>query len=539
MIEQPANLNIKLYPHQKVSIFNMEKLEKYKRLQVQKIYDCETDFGILGDIPGYGKSYSIVSLLLRDQMEWDVKEEYLKNDIRVLNQSVKISLTTVKKRIKTNLLVCSISIMKQWVEYFKKAPSLSVYEIHNSKHLAQFNIGEHDVVIVSSNKFNDLIDLVGETIVLKRFIFDESSTTHIPKMRTVYYGFMWLVTATYEYLYGIRGNGSNFLCDFIRHIPYEMFIFFIIKNTPKFIKESFEMPRVNTVTHQCVNPRILHVLRRHIDDETITMISAGNIKGAITKLGGNVYSTTNLIDIVKKRKEEKIVNCKQSIEFWAKRDNKKELKQWEDRLVSLESEMKDIDEKYANMLKENCSICYEEITNHTMVSCCQNIFCGNCIIKWLQNHTSCPLCRHQLKPCELSFIGDKQEKTENSLKPKKEVVVDIIKKSIEQKRKIILFSSYDETFDHIRNDLDDNKIEFAELYGQRSVRENKLHNFTNGRIDVIFLNSRFNGAGINLEMADDIILYHKMSDDIKTQVIGRALRIGRKNELIVHQFKED
>jgi len=537
MIEQPQNLNVKLYPHQRVSVFNMEKIEKHKRLMIQNKYDCETEFGVLGDIPGYGKSYSIVSLILRDKMDWDVKEEHLINDIKILNRSVKLSSTIARRRVKTNLLVCSISIMKQWVEYFKKAPSLSVYEICNSKHFANFVAGNHDIVIVSSTKFNELIEFVGD-VVWKRFIFDEASTTPIAKMRTVYFGFMWLVTATYEYLHGIRGNGNNFLCNFIRAIPYEWIPYFVVKNTTKFIKESFEMPKVNLVFHNCVNPRILNILRRHIDDETITMISAGNIKGAITKLGGNVYSTTNLIDIVRKRKEEKIVACKQSVEFWEKRDNKKELKQWQDRLQSLETEMTDIDEKYKNMLKENCSVCYEEIKNHTMVSCCQNIFCGDCIIKWLQNKTSCPLCRQELKPRDLSFIGDKQEKTED-LKHKKEVVVDIIKNCIDQNRKVILFSSYDETFDHIRNDLDDNKIEFAELYGHRSVRETKLENFTNGRINVIFLNSRFNGAGINLEVADDIILYHKMGEDVKMQVIGRALRIGRKNELIVHQFKED
>ena len=115
--------------------------------------------------------------------------------------------------------------------------------------------------------------------------------------------------------------------------------------------------------------------------------------------------------------------------------------------------------------------------------------------------------------------------------------MDIISDCMRKNRKVILFSSYDETFDIIRNDLDDYKIEFAEVSGQRSVRESKLDNFVHGRINVIFLNSRFNGAGINLEVADDIILYHSMSEGIKKQVMGRALRIGRKESLVVHEFE--
>jgi SNF2 family DNA or RNA helicase len=118
------------------------------------------------------------------------------------------------------------------------------------------------------------------------------------------------------------------------------------------------------------------------------------------------------------------------------------------------------------------------------------------------------------------------------------MVIEIIKDCIQRNRKVIVFSSYDETFDIIRNDLDENNIPFIELSGRLSVRVSKLDQFTNGNVHVIFLNSRFNGAGINLEQTDDIILYHQMGEELKKQVLGRALRIGRKETLIVHEFKE-
>jgi SNF2 family DNA or RNA helicase len=302
------------------------------------------------------------------------------------------------------------------------------------------------------------------------------------------------------------------------------------------------MPPVETIIHQCINPRVLSILRNHIDDETHTMISAGNIKGAITKLGGNIFSTTNLIEIVKKRKAEKITACQQSLEFWEKRDNKKESEQWRERLVTLEAEMREIEDKYKNMLKDDCSICYDQLTNHTMVSCCQNIFCGNCIMKWLQmNHNTCPLCRHVIKPIDLSFIKNENDNEDDKkkLKNKKDVVIDIINNCVAMNRKVILFSSYDETFDIIRTQLYKNKIEFAELSGHRSVRESKLENFMKGELSVIFLNSRFNGAGINLQIADDIILYHKMAEGLRKQVLGRALRIGRTDPLLVHEFNDE
>jgi len=35
-------------------------------------------------------------------------------------------------------------------------------------------------------------------------------------------------------------------------------------------------------------------------------------------------------------------------------------------------------------------------------------------------------------------------------------------------------------------------------------------------------------------MASDIIIYHRLQPDMKTQVIGRAQRIGRQGPLNVH-----
>ena len=56
---------------------------------------------------------------------------------------------------------------------------------------------------------------------------------------------------------------------------------------------------------------------------------------------------------------------------------------------------------------------------------------------------------------------------------------------------------------------------------------------------MIFLNSRFNGAGINLQEASDIILYHEMDSSTQQQIIGRANRIGRTKQLNVHHILVD
>ena len=60
-IPQPTDLNIKLFPHQLVSVYNMEQLERTRKVKVTNTKMYLTDFGILADKPGSGKSLTVVA----------------------------------------------------------------------------------------------------------------------------------------------------------------------------------------------------------------------------------------------------------------------------------------------------------------------------------------------------------------------------------------------------------------------------------------------------------------------------------------------
>ena len=85
--------------------------------------------------------------------------------------------------------------------------------------------------------------------------------------------------------------------------------------------------------------------------------------------------------------------------------------------------------------------------------------------------------------------------------------------------------------------LKEANIIFSVVIGNRKTRDQSIDNFKNGNARVIFLNSKFNGAGINLQEATDIILYHEMPASTQNQIIGRAKRIGRIEPLHVHHLQ--
>ena len=118
-----------------------------------------------------------------------------------------------------------------------------------------------------------------------------------------------------------------------------------------------------------------------------------------------------------------------------------------------------------------------------------------------------------------------------------------------KKGKFIIFSSYDETFNRIKHICDDLDMKISPIQGTVDQRTKIIEQYKKGDINIIFLNSNHNGAGINLQESTDIILYipnldknlcksdvFKMNDDLETQIIGRANRIGRKNSLKIHHL---
>jgi ERCC4-related helicase len=61
-----------------------------------------------------------------------------------------------------------------------------------------------------------------------------------------------------------------------------------------------------------------------------------------------------------------------------------------------------------------------------------------------------------------------------------------------------------------------------------------IEDFTNGTINVVMMNAKHYGSGLNLQMATDVIIYHEMAKELEIQVIGRAQRLGRSSSLNVH-----
>ena len=73
------------------------------------------------------------------------------------------------------------------------------------------------------------------------------------------------------------------------------------------------------------------------------------------------------------------------------------------------------------------------------------------------------------------------------------------------------------------------------LKGNTTHMMNVLEQFKSGAINIILLNTQYAGSGIDINYATDVIIFHSMGID-KQQAIGRAQRVGRNNQLIIHNL---
>ena len=540
MIIQPPKLNIKLFPHQLAIIYQMEKLEQEQIVEYGEFIK-ETRLGINADATGCGKTYSMIGLIVRDKMAWDLNTPFtIENIIPEAGGIIKKRTITRLDKLPCTLILVSPSIINQWVEELGHT-DLNVEIIISKKDIDCSKVEICDVVLVTVSMYNYLI-MSYPNFVWKRFIFDEPGHIRVSGMKDIQAGFYWFLTATPNAIitkhYNCRGGMmKNIIGDNWEDFETQ-FAGMIIKNDPEFTNFSFQLPPVQNYYYDCLES-ICTVVSGMVNPAIKTMIEAGNIGGAITALGGT--KTKNITELVQRKKLEEIENISAKIRIYQLREEESKIQELQHKKLRLENQLKELQDRFNSILCNPCHICTEKITDPILEPDCQNLFCGNCLLTWLQCHNSCPTCRAVIKLDELIYVTIPENictsynNGADKLMSKTDKIVDLIKNK--KTGKFLIFSAYDATFVPICKLLKENNFKFVKIEGNVHTRQKNVNLFKYGSTNIILLNSNFNSAGINLQETTDIILYHSMPSSTKNQIIGRAQRIGRVEHLYIHHLQ--
>jgi hypothetical protein len=572
-IDQPNTFNIQLKQHQRTAIYHLRKLEddrfiehafdddslylsthQLRTLGLQpndiKSVKLNTSYGILADKVGSGKTLMIVGII-NNKIQ-------LPDNEKILSSSLYSSITIKdnKKCLKTNIILVPHSLTSQWDEAFSHS-KLKYYVITKRKDIDYLEFDDYiedicealvvnedqclqyyDAIICSANMFSDYFDKFKNT-KYSRIIIDEVLQIKLPSDFNWCCNFAWFVTATPSGLSHVRRHYIKELIGGVSN--YHTLL--SIKNNDDYVNDSMKLPDIIFKKIMCFTPKELLAVKEFISAEIINMINGNNIQEALKRLNCNIDTNDNIFNILTKRTKIEIEDEEAKLEYITKRNyvdpklKEDNIKSCEDKIKRLKDKLKSIKERIDSFSEDNCPICFTDDNKPCIVSCCNNIICLKCLVNV---HNVCPFCRKNVSTNMMNILDNtlkknisiKEDKKKEKLKNKIDNLIEIIKNK--KKGRFLVFSSYDETFNDIITEFKKNNISYSTILGSMAHINNVINDFSSNKIDVVMMNAKHYGSGLNLQMATDIVLYHEMPKELEIQVIGRAQRLGRKESLVVH-----
>jgi hypothetical protein len=400
-----------------------------------------------------------------------------------------------------------------------------------------------------------------------RAIFDEADTIHIPNCYKPKAGFYWFITSSVlnlmcpysryfdgKYLDGIKCSG--FIKNVFTELEQEQFPFYhllFLKNKDSYIQSSFDLPKPIVHRVSCFTPKAVTVLKGILDEKIIQMIQGDDLKGAMEQVGSMnlLKSTDDIIKISTNMLLKDLENRQKEYQYkstltYATEDSKTySLSNIQKKIDEIQKKIKLIENRVQNKF---CNVCNSDAEIPTITMCCKNVFCLSCIQESHKLNPICPFCRANITSNDIIIQAQLSKEKSIDLAPAKAEAklpnkIDSLIKIIKQKEtgKFLVVSLYENSLNELNEKLQDNDIMGTKLGGNNMVVNNTLRRFRdqNSNLKCILLNAMNYGSGLNIPEATDIIIYHKLTKELETQVIGRAQRFGRVGPLHIHYLQHD
>ena len=591
-INQPEAVTLSLFKHQKKAIWKMTEMENtHKIVRTDINRELITNYGIYADKVGSGKTLAMATLLHTNKNPSQAYTLPQQVTNHVMVSRIKDNRRNTYLNIKTTLIIVPHNLIKQWADTLNLVVGLEIQKVNTKKMVLElidllridqtleppepipiilisntmyrhFNKVWHDEYIPTSVPNGGIPNYVGTTwgrrpkIKWNRIIVDEPHTFILPE-NSLKSNFCWFICATpNDILYSNR--------QWLRHImggeyyyerlnPNELTV---IKSENDVIEQSLCLPPYIERFIKCKAPTYLfdRQIRNNLPTEALARLHANDVVGAMEILNINAKSESSILDSLIENYKNRVHNEKleinrlMQIRNISESDRRDRIQRHETKLREFENKIKSITDRVT--VSENCPICLDNVSDpRAITDCCHKSFCFECILMALKtSNNKCPMCKSNIRTQSLHIESavhvDKKIKIDNNPKtPELLSKTDTILKMIgnmDDNSRYLIFSEYDNSFQRISYKLSERMIPFKVLKGGVDEQQKNIKKFESGEIKILMLNAHNFGAGLNLQMTTDIIIYHQFrTEDLKTQVIGRAQRIGRQTALNVHYLEYD
>lgn len=583
---EPANTGVRLFPHQRASLYAMNNLEMTEGITSPACPDerLKTRIGVLGDKPGAGKSFVMLALALsgRRTSSFNGVHEYS------ISSHASVIRRDSKSFTPTSIIVIPHGLSKQWTEYLeqympketnnilinrrKQFPDVTDEKLRN---------GFYTVIIITTTMLPILVSKLNGTLNLRvsRVFYDECDGIDVKHSSYIHAGFYWFVSASFHNLltprggmvtlpdgntvsvYGYYNTHLRTFFDPFQSVNEELVKHLAIFCDEDFIDRSLNLPEPFVHTVLCKTPYSVRVLSGNVRGSIIRALNAGDVDAAIRSMGAIADTESNIVSSVvegyrrEKRALEARVNYIDDYVYQSQGQRDAERARCNARIAVLDRNLTTISERVKESV--TCPICYEDFNNKTIVPCCQNSFCLMCITEWVNIRSGsslCPMCKAPVRlescmVCRTDGAGTSMALPEE---PGPYVVgeIEFIHKGeklhnltrllleTDSSRKFLIFSEYDFILERsIADTLRSHGIQYGMLKRNIHTINKVVNDFKRGDLRVLLINSAHYGCGMNLPEATDVVIMHKLNEGKSyKQVVGRAQRCQRSVPLNVWRF---
>jgi SNF2 family DNA or RNA helicase len=585
--EHPSNTKVRLKQHQltllhrciqyeneKVSLDQFPQLVQNHRIERDDY--MQTKIGILGDHVGSGKSYVILSLILANP-----PANPGPSIMSYACNQVLLCMHDRLQQIKTSLLVVPHNLSCQWEKYVESFSDnirfLVVNKMRSVFPLINEDIPSYDLIIVTSTFYNKVASILdSKKYKLRRVFFDEVDDVNIPNCAKIEADFYWFVTASYGSLIwprgysrwdpttmryithtsGIRNSGfvKTMFMDLACSMERDLTKVLVIRNSPQYVHESMRLPDMETRYVKCKTPITINILSGLVNRHVMSALNAGDLSTALQYVNpSNRTTEDHIIQALINKYTMHIRNldiqlaAAESMEYSSDLQRTTEITRIRTRKQDLERKIESIRERIRT--SNTCTICFDEMNNKTVVPCCSNSFCFECISRWLTSNRigSCPMCKFTPLGLPMLMVVSAEEAAGSSVAIERPVpgVADVsddkdklqnleailLSRRAAGNAKFLICSSFDNSLSNIIPILDRVGIRYSMLRGNHMTINKTVQNYKTGSVDALLINAQQYGSGLNLENTTDLIMFHKFDTVMEKQVVGRAQRYGREQPL--------
>jgi hypothetical protein len=430
-------------------------------------------------------------------------------------------------------------------------------------------------VTIVNNAHEDATHCVSQFVCFNRVVVDEVDTVSLAMKSPSFHAlFTWFVSSSIGNMlfpkknrYAVKGF-SGFvnsrspyykIMNSIVTMPHVREVF--VKNKQDYVEQCIKLPPVTHITIKCQSIRVLRNIPTEAKAGNVSMktliaqLQADDFEGVSDVLKCDVNTPEKAIEAYKDmlsndiRNKEIDLQGAQAKTYATEQGKADAIAKLESDLANMRAWLKNIEHNLSHMdEQEECCICYE-IMEKPVVLLCSHMFCSGCLLSAVDSGSKkCPMCNTPLDMKKMTLLTKtegKKPKTVKASTPKKEIVRTKLQECLYQiqrlvcksdQARILLFSEHEGSFPPIIAKLTELNIPYGTISGTAAHIQKNLVRFTEGEIKVLLLNAKNFAAGLNIPMATDIILYHKMPTNMTMQAIGRANRVGRKGPLTVYNL---